>query len=291
MSERTRAATGYFLVALAASAWGTWPLILRYAESLGPVPAALESMVVMLALTLLSGVLCLRDRVPVKATLRDWGGVVLLGISDALNILLYFAALKRASVAVAVLTHYLAPVFVALSAPLILREKARGATYLAVAASFVGLALLLRPWASDAGPAALAGAALGAGSAVFYATNVLVNKRLAGVFSGSELQFYHCLLSTPLLAACVPPDAWHHLHGGALRVVALGALGPGAVAGLCFVWGLRRVPASHASTFTLLEPLVAVVIAGLAFHEELGPLSVVGGALILAGAALVVVRG
>ncbi len=286
-----RAGPGYILVASAAIAWGTWPLILRYAESLSPVPVALESMLVMIALTVVSGVVCLHDRVAVKAKLRDWGGVAWLGVADALNILLYFAALQRASVAVAVLTHYLAPIFVAIAAPFALREKAKKTTYLAVASSFIGLIVLLRPWASDVGPAALAGAALGAGSAVFYASNVLINKRLAGVFSGSELMFYHGFVAVPLLGACVPLEAWTHLHAGALGVVSLGALGPGALAGLCFVWGLRRIPASHASTLTLLEPLVAVVAASVAFNEALGPIALAGAALILGGATLVVLRG
>jgi len=73
----------------------------------------------------------------------------------------------------------------------------------------------------------------------------------------------------------------------ALGIVAMGALGPGAMCGLFFVWGLRRIAASHASTLTLLEPLVAVVLAALAFGELLARSAVVGAALIVLGAGVV----
>jgi hypothetical protein len=43
-------AIGFVLVAIAASLWGTWPVILRNA----PMPAALQSAVLMAVLTLAS---------------------------------------------------------------------------------------------------------------------------------------------------------------------------------------------------------------------------------------------
>ena len=68
------------------------------------------------------------------------------------------------------------------------------------------------------------------------------------------------------------------------------ALGPGALAGLAFVWGLRRMPAAHASTLTLLEPLVAVLVGAAVFGEPLGAPALAGGALILGGALAVVTQ-
>jgi drug/metabolite transporter (DMT)-like permease len=47
------------------------------------------------------------------------------------------------------------------------------------------------------------------------------------------------------------------------------------------------MPAAHASTLTLLEPLVALVAGAIVFGEALGPRSVAGGALILSGALAV----
>lgn len=279
-----RRAVGYALVAIAAAGWGTWPLILKSA----PMPAALQSAVLMLMLTLASLPVMLRDRVDVRPTLAEWGGVAWLGVADALNVVLFFAAYQKTTVAIAVLTHYLTPIFVAIAAPLVLRERALARTHVAVAVAFAGLVLLLAPWRAGLGRSDVVGAALGAGSAVFYASNVLVNKRLVKAFSGSEMMFFHGLLGTPLLFALVPIEQYSLVPTRALAVVLLGALGPGALCGLLFVWGLRRIEASHASVLTLLEPVVAVVLAAAVMGEGLTAVSVAGGALIVAGAVMVV---
>ena len=285
MSDARRSRqVGLGLVATAAVGWGTWPLILKNA----PRPAALQSAVLMAVLTLASLPVMLRDRLRVRPTLGQWAGVAWLGVGDALNVVLFFAAYQRTTVAIAVLTHYLTPIFVAVAAPLVVREKARLRTFGAVAVAFAGLVLLLEPWRVGLGRNDIVGAALGAGSAVFYASNVLVNKRLVRSFSGSEMMFFHGLVATPLLFALVPTHEYALVSRSALVVVMLGALGPGALCGLLFVWGLRRVAASHASVLTLLEPFVAVLLAAAVMGERVGLVSLVGGALILGGALLVV---
>ena len=275
---------GYVLVAAAASGWGLWPLILRHAE----MPATLQSAVMMTVLMVVSIPMMLRDRVRVRARPVHWLGVGWLGLADALNVVLFFAAYQRTSVAVAVLTHYLTPVFVAVAAPLFLGERPQARTFGSVAVSFAGLPLMLQPWDKGLGPGDLVGAALGAGSAVFYASNVIVNKRLAPVFSASELMFFHGFVAVPFLWAVVPAGALAETPTASLAVVAVGALGPGALGGLMFVWGLRRIAASHASVLTLLEPFVAVAIAALCFGQRLGNAQIVGGMLILTGAVVVI---
>jgi drug/metabolite transporter (DMT)-like permease len=255
------------------------------------MPAALQSAVVMTVLTAVALPIMFRDRIATRAPPSAWLLVAWLGVGDALNVALFFAAYQRTSVAVAVLTHYLTPLFVAVLAPLLLREPSRPRTYGAVAAAFVGLVLLLEPWRAGLSRADAVGALFGAASAVFYASNVLVNKRLVPWFSGSELMFFHGLVATPLLWLAVSSADVAAADTRALFVVVGGALGPGALAGLMFVWGLRRVAASHASVLTLLEPFVAVLLAGAFLGETLGPVPILGGLLILAGALAVVSGG
>ncbi len=286
MSQRR--AVGYLLIAIAACSWGVWPLILRAAESIAHIPVALESALVMAVVTIVSAPFCLRDRIARRARPVEWAGVAFLGVADALNVVFFFAAYQTTSVAIAVLTHYLTPILVAVAAPLVLRETLRRRTIVAVAVSFAGLVLLLRPWSAERHAGDWLGAALGAGSALFYASNVLVNKRLTSAFSGSELVFFHGVVATPLLLAFARPSTWGLVDLRALGVVAAGAAVSGALAGLFFVWGLRRVPATHASNLTLLEPLVAVSSAAAFLGEPVGAWGIAGGALILAGAAVVV---
>jgi DME family drug/metabolite transporter len=280
----------YAAVAFAACSWGTWPLLIRRAEALGSIPTAVQATLVMGVLTAVTGVTALRDVRPRRATWRERAWVAYLGAADAFNVLLLFAAYEI-TVGVAVLAHYLTPILVAVASPLLLRETLTRRTVVAVAVSFSGLALMLAPSEGAASADAVwRSAALGAGSAFFYASNVVVNKFVADGFSTSETMFWHGVVATPLLAAFVPRGACGLVNGKAAAFLATASLVPGALAGLLFVWGLRRMPAAHASTLTLIEPLVAVLIGAEFFGESLGARILIGGGCILAGALAVVTQ-
>jgi drug/metabolite transporter (DMT)-like permease len=280
----------YAAVALAAASWGLWALIIRHTEAIAPMPAALESSIVMGVITIVSGVTSVRDRASEGRTWKAWACVGWLGAGDLLNVLLFFAAYKL-TIAVAVLTHYMTPIFVAVTAPFVLREPMTARTGFAVAVSVAGLVTMLVPSVGAAGAAKVwASAALGTASAVFYASNVLVNKFIVRSFSTSQAMFWHGVVATPLGAILVPPAAWATIDAHAVTFLAIAAIGPGALAGLAFVWGLRRMPAAHASTLTLLEPLVSVLLAAWALGERVAAPAVLGGALILAGAVTVMMQ-
>ena len=140
------------MVAVAACSWGTWRFVLLAAEKQAPgLDARVEGAVVMLVITLFAfGALALERRAehPARGR-RDWAGVAWLGIADAMNVVLLFVAYAKTSVAIAVTTHYLAPIFVAVGAPLLLREEEKRGARLAAFGGLAGLALLLRPWSSE----------------------------------------------------------------------------------------------------------------------------------------------
>lgn len=281
MNERHRNAVGFIAVAFAASSWGTWPLIVRTISKTGTVSPSLFSAVLMLVMTVASFPVALLTRTKVKASLFEWGLLAWLGVADALNVFCFFAAYKHTTVAIAVLTHYLTPLFVALLAPLVLRDRFQRSAWGFALVALVGLGLLLRPWSQSFSAADARGACFGAASAVFYASNVLVNKRISKVFSAGELMFLHGLVATPLLLLMVPSASWTEASPTALSWVALASLGPGAMSGILFVWGLAKIPAATAASLTYLEPLVAVLVGATLLGESMPPIALLGAVLVL----------
>lgn len=280
-------AGAYAIIAAAACTWGTWPLFIRWSARRGGLGAPEQAFLLMAVLTL--GSLLFVRRLPRRdlATKRAWLGLGWLGVSDAMNILCFFAAYAHTSVAVAVLTHYLTPLFVAVASPLLARERPDARTFVALGCSFFGLCVLLDPFSAGLSRADAFGAAMGAASAVFYSSNVIVNKRLSLVFTAPELMGYHGLVALPVLALFVPWAQGGLRSPGTLPIVC-GAIGPGLLAGLAFVQGLRKVPPSHASILTFLEPVIAVLLAVLFLGESFRAQKGLGAVLVLAGAALVV---
>ena len=275
---------GTLYVALGAAGWGTWALFLRGHG----LPPAWQSVMILSVIVL--AWMPAAVRASLARTARSRLAWMLLGgaaVTDAGNYLCYFGALDRGPIALAVLTHYLAPVVVAVLAPVLLREALTRRTAIALGVSLVGLALLVL---GEGGLAAASGrtAALGAGSAVFYGLNTLLTKKLLDDFAASELLAYHCLLSAGLVArfAGGPPAPSAFLWSPLLGALLLGAVGAAL-----FYAGLAAIPAQRAAVLTYLEPLVAALVGFLAFAEPLGKAGLAGGALIVVGGAAVALAG
>ena len=279
---------GYLWVAAAALSWGTWPLWVR-GVPLGQFTIAMVVQAVLGLCGLPFALLVTRGRRRAGRAAGRLGilWIGLLGLSDAGNNVLYFAALGQGAVGVAVLAHYLAPVLVAALAPRLLGESLGRRTPAAVAAGLAGLALLVWPGRGAGGPAAARAAGLGAASAVFYAGNLLIGKRGLRHLAPLELQVYHGLVGAALLLPFGGRGLWA-ARPAALWPVAAGALFLGLGGGWAFYRGLRQIPTPHAGVITYLEPLVAVAVGVVLFGEHLSALGGLGGALVV-GAGMAVI--
>ena len=265
---------GVVFVAAAAASWGTWSLFLRPTH----LPANVTSPILFAVMALVAWPLSWREP---RATWDRHAVLLMLGntLCDAVNVLTFFAALRYTTVAIAVLTHYCAPIFIALAAPRIDGVVTRGARA-AAAVALVGLALVLEPWHGlDDG--AIAGAALGLASAVCYAGNVFVVRRFATRVGNARAVATHSAVAALALAPLAIPDLGLVTAPG-LGLMTAGAASIGAISGILFVAGLRRIGAARAAVLTYAEPLVAVVVGALAWHEPVSALASVGGALVLA---------
>jgi drug/metabolite transporter (DMT)-like permease len=272
----SRRASGIALIAVAATLWGTWPL---YTRAGGPTGVSL-GFLCMLAMALPAPFVFRR------AAFADRGAVlalVLVGLADAANVLLYFLALGKGPVVVAVLSHYLAPTLVALSAPLVLKEPTSRRALLASPIALIGLALVLSP--SGASASSLDTALLGGGSAIFYAVVVLGSRRAARSFSPGAVMSLHSVISVCALLLCFGREVIPTQVNAELGIVLFGCLVNGLIAGLLFNLSLERIEAQLVGLFTYLEPLNAAVLGVLVLGEPFGLLSIAGlGLVLLAGA-------
>jgi drug/metabolite transporter (DMT)-like permease len=281
-ASEARSSRGALLVAAAAGLWGLWPVWARSGAGGGQV--ATIAFLVGGTLASLLGWIRAR-RAPRARPWQAWLGLLPLAGCDAANAWCYFRALAEGAVAPAVLSHYLAPVLVALGAPPFLGEPRARHTLLALGAALLGTFVLVlsahRLEGAAGGPLTHA-LVLGSASAVFYAGSVLLSKRLAPWFSDAELLGYHGLVAGLLLLPITG------LSGTArsLLLPAVGGLVSTLVAGLTYYAGLRRIAAERAGILAYLEPAVAVLVGWIAFAETPSPAAAAGGALVLAGALI-----
>lgn len=277
-------ATGVLQVAIAAASWGTWSLFLRPSG----MPAALCSplMLAVMSIVALAGVP--RDPVVPRWDARTRWLVLAHGACDALNVVTFFGAMEKTSLALSVLSHYLAPLLVAVASPWVGESRIARAPACA-AAGLAGLALVLEPWrASDWSESTLLGVGLGATSACAYAANVILSSKISARIGITRMQGYHCALAALfLLPLALQADA-STLTVRGVSLVLVGSIFVGALSGLLFVRGLRIVGTTTASMLTFLEPIVAVAIGVFVWGERLSPIAGLGVVLVIAAGAAVV---
>jgi drug/metabolite transporter (DMT)-like permease len=267
------------LVAGAASSWGLWSLVLRPTG----LPSTVTSPLIFILMTAWMLPVALRGA-PVAWTRRTKWLLAGNAVCDGLNVLTFFAALDRTTVAIAVITHYAAPVIVAVAAPRIDGVRVRHAVPAALVA-LAGLAVMLEPWHGATG---WDGAALGLASAVFYAGNVFVVRRLTGEIGATRVMAYHSIGSALLLLP-FGIAGFAAVELGDLGILAAGTLTIGALAGVAYLRGLSGIGATRAALLTFCEPLVAVVVGTLVWGEPLRAPALAGAALVI-GAGVAVAR-
>ncbi len=272
---------GIVMVTVAAASWGTWSLFLRPTG----LPASVTSPIVFVIMAVVAFPLSLREGSQ-RWDRTTWLLLVGNAGADLLNLIAFFSALSYTTVAVAVLTHYLAPILIALAAPRIEGTTTRGARPAAVVA-LVGLVIMLEPW-RGASHGVVIGAALGATSAVAYAANVFIVRRLAERIGPSRAMSFHSALAAvvmlPFAVSGLATVSWSDLG-----YLAAGSTTIGAISGIVFIAGLQRIGAARAAVLTFAEPLVAVAVGVLVWNEPMRPLAAVGGVLVL-GAGIGVAR-
>ncbi|MFC0529599.1 EamA family transporter [Phytohabitans kaempferiae] len=210
--------------------------------------------------------------------------------------MLYFAAISRLPVGIALLFEYTAPIFVALWVRFGQRQPVRPRLWGGLALSLAGLACVAQVW----GDLSLDGlgvlAALGA--AVLLALYYLLGAH--GVARRDTLSLttwaFGAAAVAGLLTQAVAParGGWAPLgeatSGGvpiALLcgyVVVLGSIAPY----LLIAAALRHLPATSVGIIGMIEPVLASAVAWITLggSEALNTAQLAGGALVLAGVAL-----
>ena len=276
----------YSYVAAAAIIWGSNGVIVNWVPYDAYAIAFFR--VLFASLTLLPVVLLTRKPETMRAA-RSWRVMLSLGLLLALGWTLLFHSMKLIAIANAVLLNYTAPIFVALLAPLFLKEKLEKSTLLALAISVAGIVVISYQQNLQISHLNLLGVILGLLAGLAYAGFIIASKRALSSFSSQVVAFYsYSVASIFLLPFVIGTDFSPDLASWILLLV-LGVFNTGFAVTL-YLKGLGMVKAQKAVVFTYLEPASAVVFGSLFLAQQPTPLMLVGGFLILIAGYIVASR-
>ena len=293
MSPRARpqgAAAGYAMVA------GSF-LLVGLSGTLVTWAHAPESVLIVLRYTIAAVALfaVFWRRRPLAGVFRRglWPKLLLMGVLDALTMLAYFYAVRSTSVAIASFLLFMQPVWVALLAPRLLRAPTERIVYLALAIALAGFAVILGPSLGGVSVSKL-GLLVGLASGFTYTFFQLLVKGLTREVPSITIVVVEVVLDGLLI---LPLALWQ-TAGAGMRLTGrdwVAALILGlvctAVAYTLWVDGMARVRVQHSAILGFLTPVAAPVFALVLLGQSIPLWTVLGGALILAAGALVIVLG
>ena len=212
--------------------------------------------------------------------------LIISGAAIGFNWIFLFEAYQYTTVAVATLCYYMAPAFVILLAPIVLKEKLTPLNILCTFFALLG-AVLISGVLGDSG-ANLTGVFYGLLAAVLYASIMILNKKMKGL-SGLELTFFQLTVATFVMLPYVLMTEdlvnllWTPQSMSLLLIV--GIIHTGLVYQLFFS-AMNQLPAQTSSLLSYIDPITAIFLSAWLLQEKLSPIQVMGTVLIL-GSALV----
>ena len=226
-----------------------------------------------------------RQRVSVEPS--DRARVVMLSVVwVAVPFTLFPIAEQHISSALAGLLNGGTPIFAAIFAVLLFRQRTRGKQLLGIAIGFVGVVLVSLPSVGDGSSEAF-GVALVIAATVCYGLAVTIAAPLQQRYGSVNLMAKVLALATiwtaPYGLGQMSDATWE--AGPVVAVVVLGVVGTGLAFALMGDL-VGRVGSTRASFITYLIPAVAVVL-GVAFRgDEISALELVGIVVIISGVLL-----
>jgi drug/metabolite transporter (DMT)-like permease len=281
--------TAALVVAVFAISWAG-PLV-RFASA----PAlAISAWRLLISVAFIAVVLLIRRTPLPRLARRDWLMAGVAGIVLALHFWSWVASISLTTVSSSVVLVSTQPVFVALLSGAVLGERATSRQWTGIGVAVAGAVIIA--WGDFAlGGTALAGDALALAGALFVSVYYVIGRRLRpqmdlwwyifiiyGIAALALVLAIAIMPGVPLIG--FPPRDW--------LIFAALAAGPMMLGHTAVNYALRYVRAYIANIAILGEPVGATLIAWLlpAIGEAPGPQTIVGGALILGGIAITVVR-
>lgn len=268
------------LMALSMAVFGTLPVFVKNIP-LSSAEIALYRAVLAAVLTGIY-IAAAKKNAEFKRIRRELPMILVSGAAMGINWILLFEAYRYTSVSVATLSYYFAPVIVTIACPFLFRERLTVKQVFCFVMATAGVVLITGVGGLGSG-SEIKGIALGLSAAVFYASVILLNKRIRTV-DGINRTFIQFIAAAAVLLPYTAAAEGFHLmsldFAGTLNLLAVGFIHTGVTYCLYFS-SVTGLSGQQAAVLSYIDPLIAVVMSVTVLGESITPLQAAGGLMIL----------
>lgn len=275
-----------FTMILAMLIFGTIGIARRYI----PLPSSILALVrgTIGSIFLLIVVFCSGKKVSLKAIKANLVLLVVSGAFIGANWILLFEAYRYTSVATATLCYYLAPVFVILTAPLILKEKMTVRKLICAAIALMGMVFVSGVIGTGLNLSEMKGILFGIGAAILYACVVLMNQKIKNIGAYDKTIMQLGTAAITLLPYTLLTEDFSGIvltKETVMLVLVVGILHTGIAYALYF-GSMSSLSAQTVALFSYIDPVMAILLSALVLREPMGITGALGAVMIL-GSTLV----
>lgn len=209
--------------------------------------------------------------------------LILSGICTGASWLFLYEGYVRLGVSIATLCNYCGPVIVMALSPLLFKEKLTPVKIIGFAAALCGVCFIN---GKVVGSGDVFGLVCGIMSAVTYAF-MITFKKLSAEIDGIEstmLQLIAAFITAAIFVGITQGFVIDVPRASIPAILILGIINTGVVSYMYFS-SMGKLPVQSVAVLGYIEPLSAVFFSVLFLNEVLLPMQLVGGVLIIGGAA------
>ncbi len=225
----------------------------------------------------------LPDKKAIKANLPH---LITSGMCIGVNWILLFESYRFTTVAASTLCYYLAPIFVIIVSPFLFGEKLGVKKIVCVISALVGMVFVSGVLTS--GFSGLRGILLAIGAAVFYASVILMNKKIHGITPSDKTTVQLAAAALIVLPYSLIAEPIGEIELKLIPVILLlivGIIHTGLAYTLYF-GSLSKLPSTTIALFSYIDPIFAVVLSALLLRQPMDIYMIIGALLIL-GATMI----
>ncbi len=234
------------------------------------------------ALFLILFILIKRQKMSVNAIKKNLLVLCISGACIGVNWILLFESYRYTTVATATLCYYMAPVFVVLVSPLLLKEKLTLKKSLCVCLAIIGMVLVSGVLSGD-NSANAKGIIFGLLAATAYASVMVLNKFLKEIsaFDMTIMQLGTATLVILPYTLLTETISAIELDGRtAVLLIVIGVLHTGITYALYFS-SMQDLKAQTVAIFSYIDPAVAIILSATILREGMDLYGILGAILIL----------
>ena len=205
------------------------------------------------------------------------------GACIGFNWILLFEAYRYTTVATATLAYYMAPIFVIMASPFVLKERLTAIKGLCVAMALTGMVLVSGVVQSGMDGVDFTGILCGVGAASLYATVILLNKFINNISAYDMTIMQLGLAALVLLPYTMVTENFGALSpdtNSLLLLAVVGVIHTGFTYAMYFS-SIQGLKAQTVAIFSYIDPIVAIILSAVLLNESMDIYSMVGAVLVL----------